>query len=311
MCKFGLKSIGFWVGSLLWSALNASVRALQGLGWIVPKKLPVRVVSVGNIQAGGTGKTPVVAFIAQAAVARGMRVCILTRGYGGTWEKRGGVIAPASDTLPRVSECGDEALLLHDLVPQAWIGVGRDRKLPKGDFDLVLLDDGFQNYKIKKDLEIVLLTSKGRWDALFRDFEGVIKKADLLVWTKGNVRPKTCEISPVRVQFQLEIGTGHEGKKNWLVSGVGEGVSVQERLEEAGVKVNRHFNFKDHAVYTSAEVQGILSEARRADATIFLTGKDWVKWREFGVLQDDVHVIEPKVVIEEGEETWNRALWGE
>jgi len=106
--------------SALWSTVNAGMRLAARRGWVGSRKLPARVLSVGNLQVGGAGKTPLVALIAQEAIARGQRVCILSRGYGGIWEANGGVIAPGKEPA-HPALCGDEPALLHELAPEAWI----------------------------------------------------------------------------------------------------------------------------------------------------------------------------------------------
>jgi tetraacyldisaccharide 4'-kinase len=93
--------------SLVWSILTAISRALYALGLRKSVKLPVRVIAVGNFEVGGTGKTPIVAQIAREAIARGQHPVILTRGYGGRWEKTGGVLEPLQP----------EPLLLQPLEP--------------------------------------------------------------------------------------------------------------------------------------------------------------------------------------------------
>jgi tetraacyldisaccharide 4'-kinase len=113
-----------FLASLLWSIGSWFAR-----GTAKRVVLSARVISVGNIQVGGAGKTPLVAHLARQGIKRGLKVCILCRGYGGAWEADGGVLPPQDSRAARPDgqNCGDEAALLHDLVPQAWIGVGADR----------------------------------------------------------------------------------------------------------------------------------------------------------------------------------------
>jgi hypothetical protein len=92
-------------------------------------------------------------------------------------------------------------------------------------FDLVILDDGFQHWKIRKDLEIVALTSRTPSDILYRDFTGAASGADLLVWTKGERAPEMPAGKPfIKVRFELPE-TAWRGVPIWLVTGVGDGAA--------------------------------------------------------------------------------------
>lgn len=303
-----------FVASQFWSIGSAVARRM---GERVT--LPARVISIGNIQAGGSGKTPLVAYTANQAIERGMNVCILCRGYGGAWESVGGFIAPHSHPM-NGQICGDEPALLHDLIPGAWIGVGADRessffeiqKSAGKNMDLVILDDGFQNYKIKKDLEIVALTSFTRFQRVFRDFESALQVADLVVWTKGEREPDARSRPWVRAHLEL-ASAEFERTAEWvLVSGVAESGQVKLDAERAGYRIRNHIRFPDHARYGEKLVCSILEDALAQKCKILITGKDWVKWRGLAPesLHGIFHVIEPKVRLSpEDLKIWNRVLW--
>ncbi len=316
-----MSSFLIWSASAIWSSLTAMMRILIGIGILRPARLPGKVISVGNIQAGGAGKTPLVAQIAREARERGLSTCILCRGYGGAWEDRGGLIRPG-DAESDPALCGDEAALLHDLAPDAYIGVGADRvaqyekarKALGRPFDVVLLDDGFQHWRIRKDLELVALTSARRTQMFHRDWGGALKFADLVIWTKGETRPGASGRPMVKARYSFDHRARAEREGStplWLVTGLADGKSARGSLECAGVKVDRHIPFPDHARYAEGMVAGILESAKRAGAIVLITGKDWVKWRKLGVAPDQVKVLEPQVVFEEGRDLWLRVLWGE
>jgi tetraacyldisaccharide 4'-kinase len=301
--------------SFVWSSLSWLARRLIALRLIHPVSLPVRVISVGNIQAGGAGKTPLVALLANEAAEHGLSVCILTRGYGGSWERDGGVIVPGESKLD-VGCCGDEPFLLHELAPKAVIAVGADRlsgfrhasELNRKNFDLVILDDGFQHWRIKKDFEIVAVTSKRRSEVLFRDFDSALKYADLLIWTKGESRPVVGERDVVRVAYKLPLPVA--AAKYWLITGVADHAHVRSSAEAAGYIIEHETSFSDHTAYDESTVVNALKRASEAGCRILLTGKDWVKWRQYGVEQTAVTVLEPTLEFKEGKELWDRALLG-
>ncbi|MBT9138316.1 tetraacyldisaccharide 4'-kinase [candidate division NPL-UPA2 bacterium Unc8] len=135
------------------------------------RKLPCYVISVGNITAGGTGKTPAVAMIAGLLKERGRKVAILSRGYKrihSRWSivhSKIGVVSDGAKTLMDVKESGDEPYLLSRKLPGIAVLVGGDRRLT-GSYaitnfrtDTIVLDDGFQYLRLHRDLDIVIIDS--------------------------------------------------------------------------------------------------------------------------------------------------------
>jgi tetraacyldisaccharide 4'-kinase len=313
-----MKSV-VWAGSALWSSASWLARKAAERGYLPSARLPARVISIGNLQAGGAGKTPLVARIAREACERGLRVCILTRGYQSDWESAGGLIAPGPNPANPV-QSGDEPALLHELVPQAWIAVGADRvgqfgralqefsKTRAGAaFDLVILDDGFQHWKIKKDVEVLALTSARMSDRAFRDWPNQVKQADLVVWTKGDEEPDVFGKPLVKVRFQHKVSSA---KPVWIICGVGDPNSVAQSAREAGMDVRREISLEDHAHYDRKLVDVWLRDAAKEGCKAAVTGKDWVKWRQLGISSSDFLVLEPELSFESGQGEWERVLWG-
>ncbi|MGK5089628.1 tetraacyldisaccharide 4'-kinase [Bdellovibrionota bacterium FG-2] len=321
------------VGSFLWSLATLVMRILVEWGLIKPYHLRVRVISVGNIQVGGSGKTPLVAQIANEAHARGLRVAILTRGYKGAWEKTGGVIFPEdlqptglpNESTVRPEICGDEPALLHELAPFAAIAIGADRVRSfmnlvhelRWAVDLVILDDGFQHFRIHRDLDVVALTSRTRSEILFRDFDSSVTHAGgavFCVWTKGDEVPSVLDgwqpSMRVRLQISQDARRLMVEKKLWLVTGIADPQELKIQLQNLGVSLDRSIEERDHVAYEVLEVESILAEASAQGATVVLTGKDWVKWRGLGVSREQVIVLEPEVEFCEGRALWDRMLWG-
>jgi len=270
-----------------------------------------------------------VAHLATRILARGGLPVILTRGYQGEREHAGGVIYPfGASPSSRVSarEWGDEPALLHELVPQAWIGVGGDRfrvwseklrpameqssaALPAR--AVVILDDGFQHLGIERDLDIVAVTSDRPWDRLFREFPRSLRFADLLVWTKGERAPFSMEDPrAIAIRLQVPAPDAHESRQAWwLFTGLGDGASARKTLESAGWRIVRHVEFRDHARYHPEVLRAYLTEVDAQGARALTTSKDWVKWREQGIgARDAVRVVEPRVLFSSGEGKLERAL---
>gem|GEM_PF-22482 len=314
----GFSGISKWLVSAIWSTLSQGMRWGVRSGLIQTVRLESRVISVGNIQAGGTGKTPLVAQIAREANERGLVAAILTRGYRSVWEISGGVICPKADVNTQL--CGDEAALLHDMAPDAYIGVGADRvkqfyevsRVLGRHPDLVILDDGFQNWKIRKDVEIVAITSLNRTQAYFRDWNRALLNADLLIWTKGEIKPKDYQKPLVPVRFRISQ-ENHSARLSApmivLVTGIADPESARQAITRIGYRIAKHFSFSDHFQYHRPLVEEILSSLEGKNLKLAMTGKDWVKWREFGVSREQVLVFEPDLIFEEGKEIWDRILW--
>jgi tetraacyldisaccharide 4'-kinase len=184
-------------------------RRLYKYNVLKSRKLPVPVISVGNVSVGGTGKTPLVRSLCQEARLRGFRVLILTRGYrskvenydGGKWV-RGEF---NQEPLWKVAEeIGDEPSLLMDALPSCWIGVGAHRyevarrffheesRQGKPPVDVVILEDGFQHLQLHRDLDLVLVDSSRSYGqdlrimpfGRLREDWSSIREADALIYTR-------------------------------------------------------------------------------------------------------------------------------
>lgn len=162
-------------------------------------KLACRVVSIGNLTTGGTGKTPLCIYLARLIHDAGYRVAIITRGYRGGAEKNGAVIEPGTADAPNVHQVGDEPALMAGLLKPRPIPifVGRDRlasgrrALARFKPDVILLDDGFQHQRLVRDLDIVLLDGEaplGNGYLLprgpLREPPAALVRADILVLTR-------------------------------------------------------------------------------------------------------------------------------
>jgi len=207
--------------------------------------------------------------------------------------------------------------LLHELSPHAYVGVGANRtkqfnavlEKAQSKIDLVILDDGFQNWKIKKDLEIVALTSAKPSEILFRDGYKALRHAQLVVWTKGKERPDSLNKPMVCIKYRLPPSLAPD--PTWLVTGVADGQFAYSLALESGYNITRYLSFGDHALYDRATIDRILKQSLAVNCRIALTGKDWVKWKDLGVPRSEVMVLEPELVFEEGREIWSRILWGD
>ena len=275
-----------------------------------------RVIAVGNIEAGGTGKTPVTAELARTALLKGHKVVILTRGYKGNAEKTGKILAPFE--TESASVIGDEPALLRELVPGAWIGIGAHRKKTLETLlarlesnsekmpDLVLLDDGFQQFWIHTDARVVCFSGRN-WgeDTYFRDGFESITNEDFVLLTKSKHFPAPIARHPRKIHLEWEIPSPLNLSQGYfLVHGVGRPDTVRKGFEMAGWRILAEKTFPDHAEYSRSEVEDLLHHAETNRLRVVTTGKDAVKWKALGLSSDRYEVIEPKIRVVNGLALW-------
>jgi tetraacyldisaccharide 4'-kinase len=300
----------------LWVASCGYGLGVRFLAWYCAStaiRLPCKVISVGNISLGGTGKTVLVEFIAGYLRQQGHKVAVLSRGYKRKY--RVPRTAYREKTEGYYEEMGDEPAMLKMRLKDVPVIVDHDRargaRLAIAEYgvDTVILDDGFQQWKLKKDLEIVAIDagcSFGNMQVIprgvLREPLSALQRADVFVITKTNLNPEAGEVSgflksfnpgaPVfesehaLIGFYLSERPGSlagidalKGKKAVLVSGIGDPVSFEKIIAQSGVSIGHAFAFPDHHPYTENDAERIFRECReRAIDTVITTEKDSVRF---------------------------------
>jgi len=181
----------------LWYRLVVQARGLLYRSGLLPSYCAtVPVISVGNLTVGGTGKTPVTDAVVKRLLERGLRVAVVSRGYGGNFAGTVGVVASGDGrSLMTAQAAGDEPCLLARRNPALLVYVAKERAegvraAERAGAQVVVLDDGFQHLAVQRDLDIVLLDSRapfGNGQLLpagpLREPTGALRRADLLVMT--------------------------------------------------------------------------------------------------------------------------------
>ncbi len=159
-----MKSILLSPFGWLYGAGIKARNALYQKGVFKSFNLGVKTISVGNITVGGTGKTPMVAFIARNLIEKGEKVCILTRGYGRDNPKERIVVSDGEKILADARDAGDEPFELANNLHGKAVIVSDARRAEAGNWvrekfgiTTFILDDGFQHLRLKRDLDLVLL----------------------------------------------------------------------------------------------------------------------------------------------------------
>ena len=271
--------------ALLFGAVVAIRRYLYRSGRLRALPCGRPVVVVGNLTVGGSGKTPLIAWLAVQLAARGIRVGIVSRGYGGssTGPLR---VLPATD--PRVA--GDEPVLLAQRT-QVPVAIGRDRvaaaRLIGPEVDLVLADDGLQHYRLARDLEILVVDGTRRFGngrllpaGPLREPVARGARADFVIVNGG--APRAGELAmALRPTAVVELGSERRlllsefaGRRVHAVAGIGNPASFFATLRAAGIAPVEH-PFPDHAVLRPADV------AFGDGLAVLMTEKDAVKCAAF------------------------------
>lgn len=268
------------------------------------KRLNRPVISVGNLTAGGTGKTPMVALVARLLMVRGKRVAVISRGYGGALEGETRIVSDGQRVFLTAAEAGDEPVHLATAVPGLMAVIGTDRHAAgllaqeRLDPDVFILDDGFQHVRLHRDLNILLMDCRAPLGnghmlpaGLLREPLSALTRADLVVYTRctGSEAPTVHgEIRSCRAGHTLagvELLPGGELQPFETLHGRGiafAGIADPEAffvsLRAKGVSLVATVSFGDHCPYGEPEVARLVDACRATGADYLITtGKDAVK----------------------------------
>ena len=248
----------------------------------------VPVICIGNIVAGGTGKTPTVLAVTQRLQQRGLNVHILTRGYGGSLK------GPVQVDLEEhnAQHVGDEPLLLAQAAP-TWVAQWRpDGALAaeKAGADVIIMDDGFQNFTIAKDLSLIVVDGavgfgNGRIMPAGPCREPIVAgrnraQAAIIIGTDARRSARKLDplpILPARL-VPLEAREDWQGRRVVAFAGIGRpGKFFHTLRDDLGVELVETAIFPDHFVYRPNDLETLIAQAEMLDALPVTTRKDWVR----------------------------------
>jgi len=277
------------------------------------KRVPAKVISVGNIVAGGTGKTPMVRWLCKHFSDRGVSCAVVSRGYGRKRSKNDVTILNKSAHSRSWLDVGDEPYMLCRQLPDTPVLVGKNRykcaleAIRHFGSRIIVMDDGFQHLSLERDLDLVLLDCERPFDnghliplGKLREPISHLVRADVFILTRvpsaraeQNIRSFLnfvfpdipvygCFPRPVAVKQCLsEKRDPPEFLRNRDVlafSGIGNPSSFAATLESCGARVRKALNFPDHYSYSAKDVNNILKEAKRAGVeAIITTEKDEIR----------------------------------
>jgi 3-deoxy-D-manno-octulosonic-acid transferase len=338
-----------WLLSVLAMPYGAIVRLRAGLyrlGWLPVRRLPCRVVSVGNLTVGGTGKTPVVIALVDRLLARGLRVGVLSRGYRRRSRQAALLVSDGRAVLAGPAEAGDEPHLIATRCPRAIVAVGPDRHrlgawvLEKHPIDCFVLDDGFQHLGLHRDADLLvvdasdpaglqMLVPAGRLReplaAASRATAVLMTRADAGDWqdVAGTIEREAGKLPPpvpsrFRAEALVHVATGEVRKAEALAgravmafSGIGNPGSFRALLEQAGFRIAGEMVFADHHDYAAADLESVRAQARRSGADLIVTTeKDAGKAAPLLKDGEQVWAVRIGLDILGGREQWDRLALG-
>jgi len=290
-------------------------QACYSAGLFSTRRLPVPVISIGNLTLGGSGKTPLAALVAAALAELGAAPAIVSRGYG---RRTRGVHVVADRDGVRLSarEAGDEPRLLAEQLPGIPVVVGENRyeagrvAVERCGADALVLDDGFQHRTLAKDLDIVAVEGTEPWGngrlfprGVLREPMSALKRAHMVVVTNPahqaaadgiarSLRQHGSRAAVLTASYRPEAlrrdGAGAPqppstlaGRRVVALAGLASPAGFATTLARLGATVAELVAFPDHHPYAEADLERVRSSARRAGvSSIVTTEKDWMRLRE-------------------------------
>ena len=293
---------------------------MEGVGLRRRERLPVPVVSIGNLTTGGTGKTPMTQMLCRRLMDSGKRVAVLSRGHGG---KGSGVrlVSDAHGNIARsAADAGDEPLLLAQALPGVPVLVGKDRRqsgreaLRRFGLDALVLDDGLQFWQLARDLDVVLLDARRPFDngwslprGLLREPARHLARAGVVVVTRADgldesgragVAATVAALAPAaEIFFARHAATGLvpvgafgapmlpldalNSRRVLAWSAIAQPESFRRTLAASGAQLTAHIAEPDHYAPDEADAARVQRQMREeATDVLVMTEKDAVKWPE-------------------------------
>jgi tetraacyldisaccharide 4'-kinase len=316
---------------------------LYAHGWLERHAIDCPVVSIGNVTVGGTGKTPAVLLAAETLADMGHRPAVVSRGYGR--RTRGlQVVADTASIRLDPEESGDEPFLLARRLPGVPVVVGANRyhaaglALRRFRATAIVLDDAFQHWALRRDLDIVMTRARRPWGngrllpaGPLREPLGALARAHLVVVTGARSMDDVAEVAEataVHAPGVPVVPARYVAAECWdarrmepvkldalpgmrvvAFAGIAFPDAFRSTLEEIGASVAALVVFDDHHWYSAANLRALAARAARegADALV-TTEKDWVRLRRFSGLAERLLVLGVRLELTAGDSAWRAAF---
>jgi tetraacyldisaccharide 4'-kinase len=297
----------------------ASLRVAAYRRGLLPRaRLAGPVVSVGNLGVGGSGKTPVVARVAEILRDAGEPVAVLSRGYGGSFRGETLLVSDGATVLAGASEAGDEPVMLARALPGVVVAVGPRRdavgRAVEARFGrrAHVLDDGFQHLRLERDLDLVCLDIRDLDDrplpaGRLRERPSALARADLVLLTRLEAASE-AEVAALEARLgagrTLRVGRRTAGwwaldgrpalppARAFLLAAIARPERFERDVAASGVAVLGRAFFRDHCRFRADDLAAVVKQARAAGAeAIVTTAKDAARLEGTGTLSVPVVVM--------------------
>jgi len=273
--------------------------------FIKPYKASVPIICVGNIVAGGAGKTPTAMTLARLLIQKGGHPVFVTRGYGGN--EKGPLRVDLKQHTSR--DVGDESILLAQIAP-CFIGRNRAAAIQLAEVEKpthIILDDGLQNPKVAPDVNLLVVDGAVGFGnrllipagPLRETLHDVFSRIAAIVMIGPDVqRVATCLGKPV-LQAHLHpllAGDLTKGTAVLAFAGIGRPTKFYESCREAGLNVVETCDFADHYIFTEEDLQALAATAQKKELKLVTTTKDWVRLPD--PFRRDVGILDVQLVFE-------------
>jgi tetraacyldisaccharide 4'-kinase len=317
--------------SLVYALGAAAHRGLYGWGVLRARRLPCRVISVGNLVVGGSAKTPCAAWLARELKHRGHPVAIASRGYGRRDREPVRVVSDGRLVHAPLQAAGDEPWVLAAHAPGVPVLVGRDRSVvglravAAFSAGVLVLDDGFQHHRLARDVEIVLFDASGLGNGFalprgpLREPARALATADAIGVIDGELpaadEALVRQLAPHALRFRARrvpvalrpLGGGAplhphrlRGQTVGMLCGLAQPQGFRRTLESLGASVVAERCFPDHHAFRAGDLANLRSDPARPTRWV-TTEKDAAKILPSFVSGVDVSVLAIELEVEEDE----------
>jgi tetraacyldisaccharide 4'-kinase len=301
------------------------------------KRFKIPIICIGNITTGGTGKTTTVIYVTQLLQENGFKPGVVSRGYGGSESRKGALVTDGKVIYLNPEESGDEPYLIAMRLRDIPVVIGKDRLraveyiIGRFNLDVIVMDDGFQNESIYKDLSILLVDATNPFGnnlilpaGDMREPKGSLKRGDLIVISRSDIvsRERIGELydkvrrlcSNDRI-FSSRYADGViyrvdnpdfrrpadviAGKSVLLITGIANPTSFMSVVRKYNPRHVDIISLPDHYNYRDSDISDFIKDSQKYDYVI-VTEKDFVKLKRYRV-NDKFNVMRISVEIDDGD----------